>query len=241
MRRDGREPTGFAAVLQRLMADRAWDIPAAGGSILDQWPAIAATLSPEAGRARPGGRLLRGVRAAGPAPELARVRHAAAPDQLLDRRRGERRDRHPDGPHRPRPGRRRHGPGAARGGHRSDGGGCTRGAGRDARRGLARLLPRAHRPPGRPARSARQLGRHRGDRTAQGYAGAQPARVSRARRRPGRCAGLDGRCSPPATSSGSGDRDRRSVPGPAERGARLSGTTASVPESAVLRTTASAN
>ncbi|MFI5945572.1 DciA family protein [Streptomyces uncialis] len=46
VRRDGREPTGFAAVLQGLMADRVWDIPAAGGSILDQWPAIAATVSP---------------------------------------------------------------------------------------------------------------------------------------------------------------------------------------------------
>ncbi|WP_331719826.1 DciA family protein (plasmid) [Streptomyces sp. NBC_01023] len=45
-RRDGREPTGFAAVLQGLMADRAWDIPAAGGSVLDQWPNIAATISP---------------------------------------------------------------------------------------------------------------------------------------------------------------------------------------------------
>ncbi|MEU3733697.1 DciA family protein [Streptomyces sp. NPDC033538] len=47
VRRDGREPTGFAAVLQGLMADRAWDIPAAGGSILDQWPDIAASLSPK--------------------------------------------------------------------------------------------------------------------------------------------------------------------------------------------------
>lgn len=46
VRRDGREPTGFAAVLQGLMADRAWDVPAAGGSILDQWPDIAAALSP---------------------------------------------------------------------------------------------------------------------------------------------------------------------------------------------------
>jgi hypothetical protein len=45
-RRDGREPTGFAAVLQGLMADRAWTIPAAGGSVLDQWPAIAAAVSP---------------------------------------------------------------------------------------------------------------------------------------------------------------------------------------------------
>ncbi|MFC9622048.1 DciA family protein [Streptomyces sp. NPDC056930] len=47
VRRDGREPTGFAAVLQGLMADRAWDVPAAGGSILDQWPDIAAALSPK--------------------------------------------------------------------------------------------------------------------------------------------------------------------------------------------------
>ncbi|MEU8489275.1 DciA family protein [Streptomyces sp. NPDC048641] len=47
LRGDGREPTGFAAVLQGLMADRAWDIPAAGGSILDQWPDIAAGLSPK--------------------------------------------------------------------------------------------------------------------------------------------------------------------------------------------------
>ncbi|MFD5098920.1 DciA family protein [Streptomyces albidochromogenes] len=47
VRRDGREPTGFAAVLQGLMADRAWDVPAAGGSVLDQWPAIAASLSPK--------------------------------------------------------------------------------------------------------------------------------------------------------------------------------------------------
>ncbi|MGY4966603.1 DciA family protein [Streptomyces sp. 900105245] len=47
VRRDGREPTGFAAVLQGLMADRAWDVPAAGGSILDQWPDIAAGLSPK--------------------------------------------------------------------------------------------------------------------------------------------------------------------------------------------------
>ncbi|MFE9334811.1 DciA family protein [Streptomyces sp. NPDC006925] len=45
-RRDGREPTGFAAVLAGLMADRGWDVPAAGGSILDQWSDIAAAVSP---------------------------------------------------------------------------------------------------------------------------------------------------------------------------------------------------
>lgn len=45
MKRDGREPSGFAAVLQGLMAERAWAIPAAGGSVLDQWPDIAAAVS----------------------------------------------------------------------------------------------------------------------------------------------------------------------------------------------------
>jgi hypothetical protein len=45
VKRDGREPTGFAAVLQGLMAERAWAIPAAGGSILDRWPDIAAAVS----------------------------------------------------------------------------------------------------------------------------------------------------------------------------------------------------
>ncbi|MEU3407517.1 DciA family protein [Streptomyces sp. NPDC006670] len=45
-RPNGREVTGFGAVLQGLMADRAWDVPTAGGSILDQWPDIAAAVSP---------------------------------------------------------------------------------------------------------------------------------------------------------------------------------------------------
>lgn len=46
-RRDGREPAEFAAVIQGLMAARAWTPLAAGGSVLDQWPAIAATVSPQ--------------------------------------------------------------------------------------------------------------------------------------------------------------------------------------------------
>ncbi|WP_406323641.1 hypothetical protein [Streptomyces sp. NBC_01637] len=46
LRRDGREPTGFAAVLQSLMADEVGDLPAGGGSVLDQWPGIAAAISP---------------------------------------------------------------------------------------------------------------------------------------------------------------------------------------------------
>ncbi|MGA4953765.1 DciA family protein [Streptomyces lydicamycinicus] len=46
-RGEGRDPHGFAEVLQRLMAERAWDLPAAGGSILDRWPDIAATIAPQ--------------------------------------------------------------------------------------------------------------------------------------------------------------------------------------------------
>ncbi|MFH8886624.1 DciA family protein [Streptomyces californicus] len=47
VRRDGREPTGFAAVLHTLMTDRAWELPAAGGAVLDRWPDIAATIAPQ--------------------------------------------------------------------------------------------------------------------------------------------------------------------------------------------------
>ncbi|MGW6016028.1 DciA family protein [Streptomyces sp. NPDC055210] len=46
VRRDGREPSGFAAVLKGLMADRAWELPVAGGTVLDRWPDIAAAVSP---------------------------------------------------------------------------------------------------------------------------------------------------------------------------------------------------
>jgi hypothetical protein len=47
VKRDGREPSGFAAVLQGLMADRAWELPAAGGTVLDRWPDIAAAVAPQ--------------------------------------------------------------------------------------------------------------------------------------------------------------------------------------------------
>ncbi|KUH35245.1 hypothetical protein ATE80_30390 [Streptomyces kanasensis] len=43
---DRRDPAGFAVVLQHLMAERAWDMPAAGGTVLVQWPGIAAAISP---------------------------------------------------------------------------------------------------------------------------------------------------------------------------------------------------
>ncbi|WP_030705064.1 MULTISPECIES: DciA family protein [unclassified Streptomyces] len=47
VRRDGREPSGFAAVLQALMTDRAWELPAAGGTVLERWPDIAAAIAPQ--------------------------------------------------------------------------------------------------------------------------------------------------------------------------------------------------
>ncbi|MGW9460892.1 DciA family protein [Streptomyces globisporus] len=47
VRRDGREPSGFAAVLQHLMTDRAWTLPAAGGTVLERWPDIADTIAPQ--------------------------------------------------------------------------------------------------------------------------------------------------------------------------------------------------
>ncbi|MGW7306510.1 hypothetical protein ACWGI1_13145 [Streptomyces sp. NPDC054835] len=47
MQHDGREPAGFAAALQGLMADRAWDIPAADTTVLDSWPDSAASIAPQ--------------------------------------------------------------------------------------------------------------------------------------------------------------------------------------------------
>ncbi|WP_333732562.1 DciA family protein [Streptomyces sp. IBSBF 3010] len=47
VQRDGREPSGFAAVLQGLMAERAWELPATGGTVLDRWPDIAAAVAPQ--------------------------------------------------------------------------------------------------------------------------------------------------------------------------------------------------
>ncbi|MFD8288030.1 DciA family protein [Streptomyces lavendulae] len=45
--RSGREPMGLGAALGVLVTERAWDIPAAGGAVLDRWPAIAAALAPQ--------------------------------------------------------------------------------------------------------------------------------------------------------------------------------------------------
>ncbi|MEV6549220.1 DciA family protein [Streptomyces sp. NPDC051597] len=44
--RDRRDPTGFATVIQSLIAERAWGDAASGGSILDQWPDIASAVAP---------------------------------------------------------------------------------------------------------------------------------------------------------------------------------------------------
>ncbi len=46
VRPDGRDPAGLAAVLQQLLTERAWEVPAAGGTVLDRWPAIAAAVAP---------------------------------------------------------------------------------------------------------------------------------------------------------------------------------------------------
>ncbi|MFE5549266.1 DciA family protein [Streptomyces sp. NPDC056534] len=42
----GRAPVGLSGAFQSLLADRGWDVPAAGGSILDRWPDIAAAVAP---------------------------------------------------------------------------------------------------------------------------------------------------------------------------------------------------
>ncbi|SHN26750.1 Protein of unknown function [Actinacidiphila paucisporea] len=36
----------MAAVFQQLVTERAWEVPAAGGSVLQQWPDIAPDLAP---------------------------------------------------------------------------------------------------------------------------------------------------------------------------------------------------
>ncbi|WP_063762400.1 DciA family protein [Streptomyces sp. NRRL F-5123] len=45
VRGNGREPLGLAAAFQQLVTERAWEIPAAGGTVLQQWPAIAPDLA----------------------------------------------------------------------------------------------------------------------------------------------------------------------------------------------------
>lgn len=45
VRTGGRDPIGFAAAIEQMMAERGWDMAAKGGSILDQWSTIAPELA----------------------------------------------------------------------------------------------------------------------------------------------------------------------------------------------------
>ncbi|MCX4546503.1 DUF721 domain-containing protein [Streptomyces sp. NBC_01565] len=42
---DGREPIGFSALLTNLVTDRAWELPSADGSLVDEWPAVVTDLT----------------------------------------------------------------------------------------------------------------------------------------------------------------------------------------------------
>lgn len=42
---DGREPIGFAALLANLVTDRAWELPSAGASLVDEWAAVVTDLT----------------------------------------------------------------------------------------------------------------------------------------------------------------------------------------------------
>ncbi|WP_274912520.1 DciA family protein [Streptomyces sp. WZ-12] len=45
VRRDGRDPMGLSDVLSALVAERAWELPAAGASLRERWAAIAPELA----------------------------------------------------------------------------------------------------------------------------------------------------------------------------------------------------
>lgn len=45
VRRDGREPVGLGAAIGALIAERAWELPAAGGALHKRWAAIAPDLA----------------------------------------------------------------------------------------------------------------------------------------------------------------------------------------------------
>lgn len=42
---DGREPIGFATLLANLVTDRAWELPSAGVSLVDEWPTVVTDLT----------------------------------------------------------------------------------------------------------------------------------------------------------------------------------------------------
>ncbi|MYV43160.1 DUF721 domain-containing protein [Streptomyces sp. SID1328] len=45
VRRDGREPMGLGATIGALVTERAWELPAAGASLREQWAATAPKLA----------------------------------------------------------------------------------------------------------------------------------------------------------------------------------------------------
>ncbi len=48
--RTDREPLGLGAAIERMLAERGYTAPAAGGTLCDQWPDIAATIAPALAR-----------------------------------------------------------------------------------------------------------------------------------------------------------------------------------------------
>ncbi|MFD6833176.1 DciA family protein [Streptomyces diastaticus] len=48
--RTGREPLSLGTTIERMLAERGYTTPAAGGTICDQWPDIAATIAPTLAR-----------------------------------------------------------------------------------------------------------------------------------------------------------------------------------------------
>lgn len=221
-----------------MMTERGMVAPAVGGSVLAQFDGILTAAAPElAGRVRAvafdveTGRLdvvpdapARGTQLRWSAPKLI----AAA------KRDGVRRER-------PRPAR----PGARTGEGRPRHGRRTGPAAGRARRAGAAAdsaggLPPGPRsaPPGRAAVPGRPGHRGGGGAAEPGDARAQAPGVPRDRHRPGRCASPDRGGPRPAPPPGHGHRGRRPAPGRAERAAQENGTTALLPQSVPLRTTA---
>ncbi|MEU1134452.1 DUF721 domain-containing protein [Streptomyces sp. NPDC005900] len=50
--RHGRDPISFGTAISGMMAERGWEPPEQGGSVIDQWPAIAPELAPHVLAAR---------------------------------------------------------------------------------------------------------------------------------------------------------------------------------------------
>ncbi|MFI0193056.1 DciA family protein [Streptomyces sp. NPDC017082] len=162
------------------MADRAWELPAAGGSVLDQWPDIAAAVAPqlphhvaavafhpETGQLdlRPDSSAYATQLRLITARIVATANEAAGTEAVRTVR-----VLPPGG--RSRASDRAGGPGR-RAGHSAS-------AGEDARDGIARLPPGARRPPRSPASPARRPGCPGGNRvTDPRPARAQPARLPR--------------------------------------------------------------